>query len=563
MYRNVIKRVFDIVLSFLALAVLAIPMLILALIVKLSSKGPVFFWQKRVGLHKETFKMPKYRSMYTDTPSDMPTHLLNDPQRWITPVGKIMRKTSLDEFPQLLCILTGKMSFIGPRPALWNQDDLVAERDKYGANDVRPGLTGWAQINGRDELPIPVKAALDGEYVKKLSFLMDVKCFFGTFAAVLFSKGVVEGGTGTMEKDSDKPKKFLVLTNHSYMLWQFRRELMGALLEKGEVVIGVPFGENVEDFQELGCRMIDIELERRSMNPLNELKLYKAYKKLIKEENPDVVITYSIKPNVYGGFACRRAKKTYCVNVQGLGTAFQKAGLAQLVTIMYRVALKGAKVVFFENQANADLFINKKIVPKEKICVLNGAGVNLERYSYKEYPKNEKLHFLYLGRIMKEKGIDELFASVLELKRRGYDFVLDLVGFFEDEYKEAVDRLVNDGIAVFHGFQKNPVPFYENADCVVLPSYHEGMSNVLLESAAIGRPVITSDISGCREAVVPDKSGYLCQVKNTISLLNAMENFCKLSREEREAMGECGRELMESKFEKQKVVNTTVHAIFE
>ncbi len=207
MYNKVIKRVLDFSLALFALMILALPLLIIALIVKLDSKGPVFFKQKRVGLHKETFMMPKFRSMYTETPSDMPTHLLNDPQRWITPVGKILRKTSLDELPQLLSILSGKMSFIGPRPALWNQDDLIRERDKYGANDVRPGLTGWAQINGRDELPIPEKAALDGEYVKKMGFIMDVKCFFGTFAAVLFHKGVVEGGTGQMEKDKANDSK--------------------------------------------------------------------------------------------------------------------------------------------------------------------------------------------------------------------------------------------------------------------------------------------------------------------------------------------------------------------
>ena len=196
MYRKFLKRFFDIILSFIGLAVLAIPMVILALIVKLDSKGPVLFWQKRVGLHKETFMMPKFRSMYTETPAEMPTHLLNDPQRWITPVGKIYRKLSLDELPQILCILTGKMSIIGPRPALWNQFDLIEERDKFGANDVRPGLTGWAQINGRDELEIPVKAKLDGEYVQRLSFLFDCKCFFGTILAVVRRDGVLEGGTG-------------------------------------------------------------------------------------------------------------------------------------------------------------------------------------------------------------------------------------------------------------------------------------------------------------------------------------------------------------------------------
>lgn len=202
MYQRFVKRFIDIVLSLVGLIVLAIPMLVFALIVKLDSPGPVLFWQKRVGIHKKTFMMPKFRTMYTDTPANMPTHLLSDPQKWITRSGAWFRKLSIDELPQILCIFTGKMSIIGPRPALWNQDDLIEERDKYGANDVRPGLTGWAQINGRDELPIDVKARFDGEYVEKISFSFDCKCFFGTIFSVLRHDGVVEGGTGALEKEN-------------------------------------------------------------------------------------------------------------------------------------------------------------------------------------------------------------------------------------------------------------------------------------------------------------------------------------------------------------------------
>ena len=207
MYQRFIKRFIDIVLSLVGLVVLAIPMLVFALIVKLDSPGPVLFWQKRVGIHKKTFMMPKFRTMYTDTPANMPTHLLSDPQKWITRSGVWFRKLSIDELPQILCIFTGKMSIIGPRPALWNQDDLIEERDKYGANDVRPGLTGWAQINGRDELEIPVKARLDGEYVQNLSFLFDCRCFFGTIFKVLRHDGVVEGGTGTLHEEKEPALK--------------------------------------------------------------------------------------------------------------------------------------------------------------------------------------------------------------------------------------------------------------------------------------------------------------------------------------------------------------------
>lgn len=196
MYQNFFKRLLAIVLSLLGLLCLGWLLILLSIAIKLDSPGPVLFRQKRVGLGKSHFHILKFRTMRIDTPKDMPTHLLSNPEQYITRVGKFLRKTSLDELPQLFNILKGDMAIIGPRPALWNQFDLIAERDKYGANDIRPGLTGWAQINGRDELEIDVKAKLDGEYVERLSFLFDVKCFLGTITAVLRSDGVVEGGTG-------------------------------------------------------------------------------------------------------------------------------------------------------------------------------------------------------------------------------------------------------------------------------------------------------------------------------------------------------------------------------
>ena len=194
-----IKRIIDILLSGLAIIILSPLLLILCIAIKLESPGPIFFTQKRVGIHKTYFQIYKFRTMRTDTPKDMPTHMLANPEQYITKTGRFLRKTSLDELPQIFNIFKGDMSIVGPRPALWNQDDLVAERDKYGANDVTPGLTGWAQINGRDELEIPVKAKIDGEYVKKYGFTMDVRCFFGTFLSVLRQDGVVEGGTGSMK----------------------------------------------------------------------------------------------------------------------------------------------------------------------------------------------------------------------------------------------------------------------------------------------------------------------------------------------------------------------------
>ena len=201
MYQRFGKRLLDVLLSGCGIVILSPVYLIVSLAIVLDDPGPILFRQKRVGIHKSFFQILKFRTMKMETPKDVPTHLLKNPQQYITRVGSVLRKTSLDELPQIFQIFTGKMSIIGPRPALWNQDDLIAERDLYGANDVRPGLTGWAQINGRDELPISVKARFDGEYVQKMSFLFDCKCFFGTIFSVLRHDGVVEGGTGTLDRE--------------------------------------------------------------------------------------------------------------------------------------------------------------------------------------------------------------------------------------------------------------------------------------------------------------------------------------------------------------------------
>ena len=207
MYKHFFKRVIDIVLSFIAILILALSMLIIAIIIKIDSPGPALFKQKRIGIHKKTFTILKFRSMPVSAPHDTPTHQLQNAEAMLSRWQRIIRRTSIDELPQIFNIFVGQMSIIGPRPALWNQDDLVAERDKYGANDVKPGLTGWAQINGRDELKIPVKAKLDGEYVEKMSFGFDCKCFFGTIKSVLKHDGVVEGGTGELNSEKERAER--------------------------------------------------------------------------------------------------------------------------------------------------------------------------------------------------------------------------------------------------------------------------------------------------------------------------------------------------------------------
>ncbi len=375
------------------------------------------------------------------------------------------------------------------------------------------------------------------------------------------SDGVAERGTGKMEEENQKKKKLLIMTNHSYMLYRFRKDLIAELMKKYEIVVSMPFVGHEEDFQAMGVRCIQTNLNRRSVNPITDFKLFRFYQRLLKAEKPDLVVTYSIKPNIYGGFASRFAGVPYCANVQGLGTAFQKPMLAHFVTVLYRAALSRVQSVFFENEVNAEEFRKRKILDAKKQVVLRGAGINLEEYSYCKAPNNDPIRFLYLGRIMREKGIDELFAAVKRLYEEKEPFVLDLVGFFEDEYKGQVERLQEEGIAKFYGFQQNPRLYYQEADCVVMPSYHEGMSNVLLEAAAIGRPIITTDIPGCREAVEHGKSGILCKVKDSESLYQAMKQFLTLSPDQRSVMGDAGRRKMELEFDKKAVVQKTIGAL--
>ena len=358
--------------------------------------------------------------------------------------------------------------------------------------------------------------------------------------------------------------KILIITNHSYMLYRFRRELIAELQKEHEVILSMPFVGHEEDFRAMGLRCIHTAVDRRGINPKTDGRLFLTWWKLLKAERPDMVITYSIKPNIYAGLACSLLKIPFCANVQGLGTAFQRKHLARFVTVLYKTALGRVRTVFFENRENAREFISRGIIPADRATILPGAGINLEAYQYRPYPHNDPIRFLYLGRIMKEKGIDELFAAMRRLHQTlGGRVVLDLVGFFDDNYEQEVSQLTAAGIAVFHGFQAEPRPFYEGADCVVLPSYHEGMSNVLLEAAATGRPVITSRIHGCMEAVDEGKTGLLCEARDADSLYEAMLRMAGLTADARAQMGAAARQKMEREFEKSFVVDRTIRAIWD
>lgn len=353
--------------------------------------------------------------------------------------------------------------------------------------------------------------------------------------------------------------KILILTNYDVGLYQFRRELIEELLKSHAVYISLPYGELVEPLKVMGCQFIDTPLERRGMNPFKDGKLFLTYRKLFRQVKPDLVIAYTIKPNVYGGFAARIARIPYAVNITGLGTAFQSRGmLRKVVTQMYKLGCKKAKVVFFENAENRQIFLEEHIVREQQTCLLNGAGVNLEHYRLTEYPTGEETKFLFIGRVMKEKGVDELFAAMRKLVAEGYSCSLDVVGMYEEDYKEAIAQGESQGWLHFHGYQKDVRPFIASCHCFVLPSWHEGMANTNLECAASGRPVITSNIHGCLEAVEDGVTGFLCEKQNAESLYEAMKRFCGLPIEQRETMSLAGRKRMEAVFDKRKVVVETI-----
>ena len=896
LYSKYVKRALDVGLSFGGLLVLSPVYAAIALAIKIEDPGPVLFTQKRLGKNKEYFKLHKFRSMKVSTPHDVPTHQLENPDQYITKVGKFIRAHSLDELPQIWDIFVGNMSIIGPRPGLWNQDLLTAERDKYGANDVKPGLTGWAQINGRDELEIPVKAKLDGEYVQKQSFLFDLKCFLGTISKVSHDDSVVEGGTGEMKKNSynysegktdeelignigfgetvevdfDTKKKVLItgagsyigqsfieyaqkhyhdnfeieeldlkdeswkekdfsnydiiyhvagiahadvgnvsdetkkkyyevntglavavaekakqegvktfifmssmivygesapygkrkvidattvphpanfygdsklqadvavrnladgnfkvivlrppmiygkgskgnyptlsklakkllvfpdvdnersmlyidnfceflsqimllkevkenaivlipqnaewtktsqmvkeiaevdgkhikelkimtsvvaiggrvpgkigglvnkafgnncydykvsdyegidyqtvslhdsiekteskatmstskkrvlfLVNHDVVIYNFRLELVERLLNDGyEVHISSPYGERIDDLKDLGVIYHEIAMERHGMNPVHEAKLLLTYRKLIFEVEPDIILGYTIKPNIYVAMAAAEKHVPFVANITGLGTSVENPGMSQkLIIELYKVAFKHVQRVFFQNTENQQFFIDHNIAV-DKHGLLPGSGVNLSRFTVTDYPSDDVVKFAFISRIMKEKGIDQYLDAAKEIKKKYPNTEFHVCGFCEAEYEGKLNEYNEDGTVIYHGMIRDVAGFMSGMNCIIHPTYYpEGLSNVLLESCASGRPIITTDRSGCREVVDDGINGYMISQKDSKKLIEAVEKFINLSFEEKKVMGLAAREKVEREFDRQIVVEAYMNEI--
>lgn len=555
MYDRYMKRAMDIALSFGGLVVLSPVYAAIALAIKIEDPGPVLFTQKRMGQNKQYFKLHKFRSMRLDTPHDVPTHQLENPDQYITKVGKFIRAHSLDELPQIWDIFIGNMSVIGPRPGLWNQDLLTAERDKYGANDVKPGLTGWAQINGRDELEIPEKARLDGEYVQKMGLKMDAKCFLGSVHVFGQDDSVVEGGTGEIGKAENEKKKILFLSNHFITLYSFRKELIQRLCEEGhEVYLSLPEDEN-DYFTNLGCHIIKTEIDRRGVNPKNDIKLIAFYKKMIPQVDPDIIFSYTIKPNIYGTLVSNRKYKQVC-NITGTGGTFLEDNMvAKICKFLYRISIRKCYKVFFQNTGDRDYFIANNLV-FNNYEMLPGSGCNLEEHAYQPMPEDNVTRFIFIGRVMKLKGIDEYLEAAKRIKGKYPNTEFLIAGWNEEEeYKKIVVDYQERGFVNYIGFRDDIGDWIAKCHCTVLPSHGgEGVPNVLLESAATGRACIGSMINGTMDVIEDGVTGYLFETGKADSLAEQIEKFLNLSAEEKAAMGKAGREKVEREFDRQIVI---------
>ena len=356
--------------------------------------------------------------------------------------------------------------------------------------------------------------------------------------------------------------RILILTNHDLGLYKFRKEVLETLLKENEVFVSMPRGIFTDKIIEMGCHYIDTSFERKGKNPFKDLELLSFYKKTIKEVKPDVVLTYTIKPNVYGGLACQQLKVPYIANVTGLGSAIENGGLLQFISLnLYKLGLKKADMVFFQNDANRDFMLKKNAVGKN-YDMLPGSGVNLSQYEACEFPSDKTIDFTYVGRLMTEKGF-ELYAEAAKCITGKYPNTrFHVCGPDEDNYRGLVKELSDKGVLIYEGYVDDMKEVYKRIQCTIHPTYYpEGMSNVLLESLACGRPIITTDRPGCKEIVEDGVNGFVVKQNDLDDLIKKIEKYLSLSNEERKQLGLNGRRKVEKEFDRNIVINKYLDAI--
>ena len=359
--------------------------------------------------------------------------------------------------------------------------------------------------------------------------------------------------------------RILFISNHEVTLYYFRTEFLKSLIDDGnEVLISQPYGEHKKYFESLGCRCIDTAITQYGMNPLKEWSLVKQYKKIIREHSPDVVVTYTIKPNLYGGMASAACGVPYISTITGLGGAFEKGTLFKKMTVcLYKRAVRKISALFFQNETASNLFDSLGIAEGKHIIV-SGSGVNLRKHALMGYPVDDGVtKLLYIGRLMNDKGVRELFEAVRDLIEKGIPVTLDCIGWCEDECRELLDKAVSDGTVNYHGWQEDVSPFIEKCNAVILPSYHEGLANVLLEAEASGRPVLASNIHGCIETFDEGVTGFGFEPRNSSAIERAVEKFVSLPYREKVLAGKEARAKMEREFDRNTVVEKYKEVIYK
>ena len=357
--------------------------------------------------------------------------------------------------------------------------------------------------------------------------------------------------------------KILILGNSAGGTYNFRKELLQELIKRNhEVFLSVPNDDYVERIEALGCKVIITEFNRRGMNPKQEQILYKKYCKIIKEVKPDKILTYTIKPNIYGGIAAKKYGIPQIANITGLGTSIEDGGISSnFILQLYKYGIKSARTVFFQNQTNLDFFKSQGLV-RDNYVLIPGSGVNLTENCFEPYPEEtDKTVLLIIGRMMKNKGTGEILEAAEEIRKRRKDFIFRFIGFPDDDWKAIIDEAVKKGIVEYPGNQTDVHSFIKNSHATLMASYHEGMSNVLLETAATGRPVIASDIPGCREIFDEDISGIGFKPRDSKDLIRAVNQFLELPREVRADMGKAARQKVEDLFDRNIVVNKYIEEI--
>lgn len=365
-------------------------------------------------------------------------------------------------------------------------------------------------------------------------------------------------------QDCNMTHKILILTNSIFSLYCSRREVVKAIIDAGyDLYISVPHeDDDVTYFNEIGCHIIHISLNRRGMNPFSDFRLMLKYYSVVKRLKPIVVLTYTIKPNLYGGMVCRFLRVPQIANITGLGDAVENGGwLRKLIIFLYKISLSKVYKVFFQNNANRDFFLSMGMVEK-RTYMLPGSGVNLHYHSYQDYPREDGIiRFLFIGRLLKDKGVEEYFQMARNITQRYSNVDFRLLGEVTDYFKSQLDSLKKDGIITYLGTTRDVRPYIRDVECTVMPSYHEGMSNVNLESAANGRPVITTNVSGCKETVEDYRTGYLVEAKNTQQLIDAVERFINLPYKQKVLMGKEAREKVVREFDRQIIIDAYLSAI--